>query len=51
MKTIVKIVLAGAILVGVAYTGGPGTGEDRCLWPTNPNSPECARNDLPSEPT
>ena len=41
-----QLVIAGAIFV--AYAGVPGTDDNRCLWPTNPNSPECAVNELPS---
>jgi hypothetical protein len=52
MKAIMRFILASAILMVVAYTGTPGSSsDDRCLWPTNPNNPECARNELPSQPT
>ena len=46
MYTVRQLVLASAILM--AYAGVPGTDGNRCLWPTNPNSPECAVDELPS---
>ena len=51
MKTVVPIVLVSILLVAAAYTGGPATDEDRCLWPTNPNGPGCFLDQRSAQPT
>ena len=51
MKSIVQIVLAGAILMNVAYSGGRGTDDDRCLWPTDPSVSECVLKQMRSLPS
>jgi hypothetical protein len=51
MKSIVQIVLAGVMLMTVAYTGGRGSDGDRCLWPTDPSVPECTIKQMRWQPT
>ena len=51
MKFLAQIVLAGAILMNVAYSGGHGTDDDRCLWPTDPRVPECVLKQMRSLPS
>jgi hypothetical protein len=51
MKTVVLIVLATFVLLAPTYAGGPGTGNDRCLWPTNPSGHECFLDWPHSQPT